>query len=55
MSDLAASGAHPVPIMVRIDRLHSDAPKAAVQSALTAEAQRFLSGFDPMALSQAFQ
>ncbi|MGA2206913.1 MAG: exosortase J [Terracidiphilus sp.] len=55
ISELAASGAHPVPIMVRIDRLHSDAPKAAVQSALTAEAQRFLSGFDPMALSQAFQ
>ncbi len=55
ISELAASGAHPVPIMIRIDRLHSGAPRAAVQSALTAEAQRFLSGFDPMALSQAFQ
>ena len=55
ISEFATSGAHPVPIMVRIDQLHSGAPKAAVQSALTAEAQRFLSGFDPLALSRAFQ
>jgi exosortase J len=55
MSELAGGAAHPVPIMIRIDRLHSDAPKAATQSALTAEAQKFLSGLDPMSLSQAFQ
>ena len=28
---------------------------AATQAALTAEAQKFLSGLDPMSLSQAFQ
>ena len=55
MSELAASGAHPVPIMIRIDKLHSDAPKTVTQSALTSEAQKFLSGFNPMSLSQAFQ
>ena len=55
VSELAGSAAHPVPIMIRIDRLHSDEPKTATQSALTDEAQRFLSGFDPMTLSRAFQ
>lgn len=52
--------AHPVPIMIRIDRLqserlHSDEPESVTQSALTAEAQRFLAGFDPMSLSRVFQ
>ena len=65
VSALAGGAAHPVPIMIRIDRpvpdrpqsdrLHSDEQTAAIQSALTAEAQRFLSGLDPMGLSQAFQ
>lgn len=55
ITELATSGAHPVPIMIRIDKLHSDAPKAVAQSVLTAEAQKFLSGFDPMSLSRAFQ
>ena len=55
MNELVTSGAHPVPIMIRIDRLHSDAPKTETRSLLTAEAQRFLSGFDPMSLSRAFQ
>jgi exosortase J len=60
IGDLTGGAAHPVPIMIRIDRLqpdqpHSDASKAATQSALTAEAQKFLSGLDPMSLSQAFQ
>jgi exosortase J len=60
MGELTGGGAHPVPIMIRIDhlqsdQLHSDASKAATQSALTAEAQKFLSGLDPMSLSQAFQ
>jgi len=52
---LATSVVHPVPIMIRIDRVHSDTPKTEMQSLLTAEAERFLSGFDPMSLSQAFQ
>jgi exosortase J len=60
IGDLAVGAAHPVPIMIRIDRPqpdqpHSEASKAATQSALTAEAQKFLSGLDPMSLSQAFQ
>ena len=60
ISELAGGAAHPVPIMIRIDRLqteqtHSGAPKTAAQSALTAEAQKFLSGLDPLSLSQAFQ
>ena len=55
IGELAGGAAHPVPIMIRIDRLHSDEPKTAAQSALTAEAQKFLSGLDPLSLSQAFQ
>lgn len=52
---LAASGAHPVSIMVRIDRLESDAPKSVNYGHLSAEAERFISGLDPMSLSRAFQ
>jgi exosortase J len=55
IGDLAGGAAHPVPIMIRIDRVHSDASKNDTQSALTAEAQKFLAGLDPMSLSQAFQ
>jgi exosortase J len=65
VSELAGGAAHPVPIMIRIDHLqpdrlqidqpHSGAPKTVAQSALTAEAQKFLAGLDPMSLSQAFQ
>ena len=69
VSELAGGAAHPVPIMIRIDRPQPDRPQsdapqsdqphssdpAATQTALTAEAQRFLSGLDPMSLSQAFQ
>ncbi len=59
VSELAGGAAHPVPIMIRIDRplsdpLHSSNP-TAVQTSLTAEAQEFLSGLDPMSLSQGFQ
>ncbi|HEY1802927.1 MAG TPA: exosortase J [Terracidiphilus sp.] len=50
-----AGAAHPVPIMIRIDRLHSDEPPSATESKLTAEAQKFLAGLDPMMLSQMFQ
>ena len=55
VGSLATSVVHPVPIMIRIDRLHSDTRKPETHSLLTAEAERFLSGFDPMSLSQAFQ
>ena len=65
VSELAGGAAHPVPIMIRIDRPQPDQPEsdrfhsndsaAAVQAALTAEAQKFLSGLDPMSLSRAFQ
>jgi exosortase J len=60
MSELAGSAAHPVPIMIRIDHLQSDQPhsgasKTLTQGALTAEAQKFLLGLDPMSLSHAFQ
>ena len=46
---------HLQPDRLQIDQPHSSASKAATQSALTAEAQKFLSGLDPMSLSQAFQ
>jgi exosortase J len=52
---LAGSGHHPVSIMVRIDRLHSEGSRAETQQSLTDEAQRFLAGFDPESLSRAFQ
>jgi exosortase J len=60
IGDLTGGAAHPVPIMIRIDRVqsdqpHSDASKNDTQSALTAEVQKFLAGLDPMSLSQAFQ
>jgi exosortase J len=55
MNELAGSRTHPIPIMIRIDRLHSDAPKDVTHSLLTAEAEKFLSGLDPMSLSQAYQ
>jgi exosortase J len=48
-------GQHPVSMMVRIDRLHTNEPKDAVQQALQSEAQKFLSGLDPTNLSHAFQ
>ena len=52
IGDLTGGAAHPVPIMIRIDRPqpdqpHSDASKAATQSALTAEAQKFLAASIP--------
>jgi exosortase J len=55
INSITGASVHAVPIMIRIDRLHSGAPQAATQSALVDEAQRFLSGFKPMSLSQAFQ
>jgi exosortase J len=60
IGDLTGGAAHPVPIMIRIDRVHADQPHSSAskndtQSALTAEAQKFLAGLDPMSLSQTFQ
>jgi len=70
VGEFADGAAHPVPIMIRIDRPqpdrpqsngpqpdqpHSGDPATDTQTALVAEAQKFLSGLDPMSLSQAFQ
>jgi len=55
IGDLTGGATHPVPIMIRIDRVHSAASKNETQSALTAEAQKFLAGLDPISLSQTFQ
>jgi len=65
VSELAGGTAHPVPIMIRIDRPQPDLPQSArpnsgdpvptTQAELTAEARAFLSGLDPQGLSQAFQ
>jgi exosortase J len=46
---------HPVSIMVRIDRPHSNAPKAVTYDLLTAETQRFLANLDITRLSGEFQ
>jgi exosortase J len=54
-SELAGSETHPVSIMVRIDRLQSDAPKSVNYDLLSDEAEKFLSGLDPMSLSRTFQ
>ncbi len=55
IGELAGTGAHPVPLMIRIDRLHSNAPKSETHGILSAEARQFLSAFDPLPLSRAFQ
>ncbi len=70
VSELAGGAAHPVPVMIRIDRPrpdraqslgpqsdrhHSSDPTTATQTALTAEARSFISGLDPMSLSRTFQ
>ncbi len=53
--DLTGSGSHPVSIMLRINRLHSNTPKADTYSQLSDEAQSFLAGLDLKGLSRAFQ
>lgn len=55
LSEIAERGTHPVSIMIRIDKLHQNLPKAATYDLLSAEAQRFLSGLDLNSLSSAFQ
>jgi len=54
-SEFTASGSHLVSIMIRIDRLHSDAVKSANYDLLSAEARKFISGLDLLAVSKAFQ
>jgi exosortase J len=55
MDSIAGSKQHPVSIMVRIDRMHSNEPKDETHDRLAAEAQKFLAGLDPTSLSSAFQ
>lgn len=55
VDEFTGSVSHPVSIMVRIDRLHSDVPKAVAYGQLTDEAQKFISGLDLIDLSRAFQ
>jgi exosortase J len=55
LSEIAERGTHPVSIMIRIDKLHQNLPKAATYDLLSAEAQRFVSGLDLNSLSSAFQ
>lgn len=53
--EFSAAGTHPVSIMVRIDRLHSNVPKTVTYRQLSDEAQSFLAGLDMKGLSRAFQ
>ena len=53
--ELSATAAHPVSIMLRIDRVHSSIPKTVMYSQLSDEAQTFLAGLDMKGLSRAFQ
>ncbi len=46
---------HPVSIMIRIDRLHSDQSRPETQGILSDEARQFLAGLDPTGLSGSFQ
>jgi len=55
VSDMITTADHLVTIMIRINKLRSDAPKSADYNQLSFEAQQFVSGFDPKALSSAFQ
>ncbi len=55
VNELADGAAHPVPIMIRIDRPQTGAPSGITQAALTTETRKFLSGLDAMGLSRAFQ
>jgi exosortase J len=54
-NELSPFGAHPVSIMLRIDRLHSNTPEAFIYSQLSDEARSFLAGLDVKGLSRVFQ
>lgn len=53
--ELSANSAHPVSIMLRIDRLHTNSSRTETYSQLSDEAQTFLAGLDMKGLSRAFQ
>jgi exosortase J len=55
LDHLGVSKGHPVSIMIRIDRPHSNSPQPIRLDSLTAEAKRFVSGLDLESLSRAFQ
>jgi hypothetical protein len=55
MNAIAGTEQHPISIMVRIDRLHSNDSKAVTQGLLVGEARQFLAGLDPTELSRSFQ
>jgi exosortase J len=55
MDEFSNSGSHPVSIMVRIDRLRTDAPKTVTYAQLADEAQKFLAGLNPLSVSGTFQ
>jgi exosortase J len=46
---------HPVSIMIRIDKLHSNESKAANYEILATEAEKFIAGIDPLDLGKTFQ
>jgi exosortase J len=52
---IAGKEQHPVSIMIRIDRVHTNEARAATQGLLLAEARQFLAGFNPTGISQSFQ
>ncbi len=54
-SAVTGLGEHPVPIMVRIDRLHSNEAESKNDEVLAGEAQKFLAGLDLNGLSRRFQ
>jgi hypothetical protein len=55
LGQLAGAEGHPVSFMIRIDKLHTDAPKNATYDNLTSEARSFMTDLDPNSLSRAFQ
>jgi hypothetical protein len=52
---LTARQTRVVPIFFRVESLQTNQPKSATYQALSAEAQRFLSGVDFVQISQTFQ
>jgi hypothetical protein len=53
--DFSTRGRRAVSIFFRIEKPHSDKPRAAVYNQLSLEAQRFVAGLDFTALSRKFQ
>ena len=54
-SENAMGAQHPVSIMIRIDRLKSNAPKSVASELLLSEARKFITAIDFTSLSRAFQ